>query len=332
MRKSLFFLMVVLFAALLLLAGCGSKVVATVNGENITQQELDKQVEMYKTGLENQGANFSGREGRDVLERLRQDILKQLIDEKLLLQEVKKKGLEPSSGEVQQEIKKIKESFESEGQFKKFLAASGINEPQLEDYIKKQLAIKNLIDEVTAGVTVSADEVKQYYRENEDKFTEPEKRKARHILVEVESNKTEDERAWLDAKIKAMRLLEEVKQGADFAQLAKEKSEDQGTKDSLLTVTRGGGFVKEFEDAVFALKEGEVTQSPVKTQFGYHIIKLEEIIPSRVQPFEEVKDQIKAELEDMRRAEKFADYMENLRKDAKIENKLSNNHNSFTKK
>jgi len=318
---------------LLVVSGCGSKVVATVNGENITQQQLDKELEMYKSGLESQGADFSGEEGKEILDRLREDVLKQLIDEQLLLQEVKKKGLEPTSEDVQNEIKKIKENFETEGEFKKFLAANDINEPQLSDYVKKQLAVQNLVEDVTADLEVTDSEVREYYEENEEIFTRPEEREVRHILIGFEGNDMGAKRSQLEAKVEAERILQKIEQGADFAQLAEEFSEDPGTKNNggLLTVTRGGGFVQEFEDAAFNLAKGEVTSAPVKTQYGYHIIKVEEIIPSDVQAFEEVKEQIKANLEDNRKATEFTEYMEKLRDQAKIDNKLSNKDDNSTK-
>ncbi|MTI83323.1 MAG: peptidylprolyl isomerase [Firmicutes bacterium] len=334
MKKWIILLIAATLTLLLLVAGCGGKVVATVNGENITQQELDKEVDMYKAGLENQGADFSGEEGKEIMDRLRQDVLKQLIDETLLLQQVEKRSLEPSSEEVQKEIKKIRDNFETEGEYKKFLAANGVNEPQLSDYVEKQLAVQKLVDEVTADVKVTDQEVKQYYQENEENFTQPEERKVRHILIGSEGSGMDTERSQVDAKIEAERLLQKIEQGTDFSQLAKEYSEDPGTKDNggLLTITRGGGFVQEFEDAAFNLAEGEVSPSPVKTQYGYHIIKVEEIIPSEVQSLEAVKDQIKTSLEDTRRAGEFTDYVEDLRKEAKIDNKLSNKDEKSTQK
>lgn len=334
MQKRIALTVMVVLAMLLLLSGCGSKVVATVNGENISQQELDKELEMYKAGLESQGADFSSKEGKEILDRLRRNVLNQMIDEKLLMQEVRDKGLEPSSKDVQEEIKKLKEQFETEGEFKKFLTANGVNEPQLTDYVKVQLAIQNLMEDVTKDVTVTGKEVEEYYQENKDSFTHPEQRKVRHILIGFEGNNMGSERSQMDAKVEAIRLLEKIKQGADFAQLVKEKSEDPGSKDNggLYTVTRESSFAPEFIEAAFSLAEGEVTPQPVKTEFGYHIIKLDEIIPSRVQPFEEVKDQIKMNLESNRKADKFAEYVDNLRDSAKIDNKLSNKDENNTKK
>ena len=334
MKKWTILLIAAILTLSLLVAGCGGKVVATVNGENITQQELDKEVDMYKAGLENQGADFSGEEGKEIMDSLRQDVLNQLIDETLLMQEVEKRGLEASSEEVQKEIKKIKDNFETEGEYKKFLAANGVNEPQLSDYVEKQLAVQKLVDDVTADVKVTDEEVKQYYQENKENFTQPEERNVRHILITSEGSGMGSERSQMDAKIEAERLLQKIEQGTDFSQLAKEYSEDPGTKDNggLLTITRGGGFVQEFEDAAFNLVEGEVSPSPVKTQYGYHIIKVEEIIPSEVQSLETVKDQIKTSLEDTRRAGEFTDFVENLRKEATIDNKLSNKDEKSTQK
>lgn len=325
MRKWMVLMMAVTLSSLLLLAGCGNQVVAVVNGEDITQQELDTELEMYKAGLEGQGADFSGEEGKGILEQLRQDVLKQLIDEKLLMQEVVKQGLEPTAKDIQDEIKNIKDNFKTEGEFKKFLTANGINEPQLQDVLGKQLSFQNLIEKVTKGIAVTDQEVQEYYQENKDSFTQPEERVARHILIGFEGNSLGTERSQMEAKVEATRLLEKIKQGADFVQLVKEYSEDPGSKDEggLYTVTRGGMFAPEFEEAVFSLARGEVTKEPVKTSSGYHIIRLDEITPAREQPFDEVQAQIQADLENTHKAGKYTAYLEELHKTAKIDNKLA---------
>lgn len=327
--KKMGLLAALLVFSLLLVAGCGSDVVATVNGEKITRQELDKEVQVYKTSLEKQGLDFSGDKGKEVLEQLRSDVLKQMIDEKLLLQEAEKKGFEPATTEVETEMEKIRQNFKTEGEFKKFLTANGVNEPQLKDYIKKQLAVEKLMQEVTAGTKVTDEDAQEYYREHTDEFTQPEKRKVRHILVAFEGTTDKPGRKEVDAKLEATRLLEKIKAGADFEQLAKEHSDDSSEP---LTITRGGGFMPEFEDAVFGLNVGEITSEPVKTMYGYHLIKLEEIIPSTREPFADVKEQIKAQLEEQLRVEKFTKYLEGLRQEAEIENKLANKDGNSTKK
>ncbi|MCF8010112.1 MAG: peptidylprolyl isomerase [Clostridiales bacterium] len=324
--------MVFMFALLFLVTGCGSsKVVATVNGENINQVDLEKKVDLYKSGLEKQGTDFSGEKGEDILDSLRQNVLKQMIDEKILMQKAKDKELLPSQQEINKRIEEIKKRFKSEGEYKKYLTANGLNEPQLEEYIRKQLVQQNLFMNATGEVKVENNEVEEYYQENKKSFTQPEKRKVRHILIRPDSDK---ESSAVDAKIKAMQVINEIQNGADFARLAKKKSEDTGTKDNggLMTITRGQGLGETFDDNVFSLKNGEITQDPVKTMYGYHIIKVEEIIPSQVKPFSEVKEQIKNQLQNQYRSKEFSNYMKKIRDEAKINNKLTHKNDSTSKK
>lgn len=331
MRKRLMLLLVLIFAITFLFVGCdGSNVVAVVNGENIYQQELEREVEFNVSGLEMQGVNFSSEQGKELLELLRRDVLEQLIEEKLLLQEVKNRKIEPSLKDVQEEIDEIKGSFESEVEYRKFLTANGLNETKLKDYMKKQLSIRALYEEITSDIGLEDGVAEQYYNDNIDEFAHEEQRNVRHILIGYnESNPSSVE---VDSKLEALRIIEKINQGDDFAELAQEYSEDLGSGGSIFTVTRDGGFVKEFEDAVFFLSEGEYTKEPVKTQFGYHIIKLEEIIPARVQSFEEAKSQIEYALTQQSRDDKFYSYLDNLKEKSKIENRLWNKNDKSMKK
>jgi peptidyl-prolyl cis-trans isomerase D len=154
-----------------------------------------------------------------------------------------------------------------------------------------------LVDDAKVRHTmgVSDAQIAEYYGSHKQEFEQPEEVHVRHILIRP---KTEDEAGWNDALKRAREVYAKaVAPGADFAALAKEYSEDPGSKSSggdLGWFSRGR-MVKEFEDAAFALKPGEVSE-PVKSKFGYHILKLEGKRPGGVQPLSEVRDTIREKL------------------------------------
>ena len=159
-----------------------------------------------------------------------------------------------------------------------------------------------------AGQTVSPEEVEQYYEENKESFNQAEQIRARHILVETEEE--------------AKELIKQLNAGADFGQIALEKSTDPSAKENqgdLGYFDRNAQFVPEFKEAVFQLKVGEMTAKPVKTQFGYHIIKVEDLKPARQLSLEEVKDSISGELRSGKEGAIFQEFLEGLRSQAKIE-------------
>jgi len=130
-------------------------------------------------------------------------------------------------------------------------------------------------DELTRWTQANADKIKQYYETNKFKYTNVEKSaRARHILIKVDEDA--DEETQNAAKAKAEALLAEIKAGADFAKLATENSEDPGSakKGGDLGYNPRGVMVPEFDEAMFSMKPGDVSDL-IKTQFGYHIIKLE---------------------------------------------------------
>ena len=154
----------------------------------------------------------------------------------------------------------------------------------------KESMLKNYaLGKLLATVDVTEDEVKKFYEENKEAFKEKESANASHILVSEED--------------KAREIYEKVKDGEDFETLAKKNSTCPSKEKGgdLGTFTRGQ-MVKEFEDAVFENEVGTVTE-PVKTQFGYHIIKINEKNEGRDLEFDEVKDKIFSQLK--RQKEKY---------------------------
>jgi len=175
---------------------------------------------------------------------------------------------------------------------------------QIED-ATRDIVIRGYIKkEVERGVVVSDDDAKAYYDANKDKFMEPEKIRVSHILVNNEAE--------------AKDILTGLNGGADFAALAKEKSQcpskDKGGDLGLLA---RGQTVPEFEQAAFALQPGQLSEV-IKTQFGYHIIKVTEKQPGKERSFDEAKDQIKQTL----LSQKQKEYFDSLLIELKDKNKV----------
>lgn len=147
-----------------------------------------------------------------------------------------------------------------------------------------------------AGVTVNADEVQKFYEQNKARYTTDEERRASHILIKAPEDMPAADKA--KAKAKAEELLAEARKNpAGFAELAKKHSQDPGSAErgGDLDFFGKGAMVKPFEDAVYAMKKGEIS-NVVQSDFGYHIIQLTDVRGGQVRPFETVKADIETEL------------------------------------
>ena len=196
---------------------------------------------------------------------------------------------------VKQYYKGDREKFERE------LKKQGVSEEQLNKEIQMQLFQKKIYDKVTADVKVSDADIAKYYRENKEQYTNAATRTVRHILVKQRSL--------------ADRLLAQIRGGASFAALARKHSTDPGSKKQggKLELAEGQ-TVPAFDKAAFKLKKGQVS-APVKTQFGWHIIRAETgVKPSNTQTLAEVKDSIREILLQSKKTEKGQKWTEDFRK------------------
>ena len=308
-----------LVLAALVFTGCGANVVATVNGEKITQDELTLQVNTLKESYEKQGIDFSGDNGPTLMASLEKDTLDQMIDTRIMLQEAKKLGkLEPQ--DIQEKIQPLKVQFPTEEDFKSFLDQVKLTEEEV-------AYILYLQEETTKDVApASEDDLKKYYDENKETFSQPEQLEVRHILFFADDGTKGLPAQHTDAEAKKMAddVLALLDEGKDFAGLAMEKTEDSSTKaeGGLYTATESSTGT-EFYAAASALAEGEYTAEPVKTEYGYHVIKLEKRIPATQEPFEQVKASLSEQLTDQAKQEKFNQVMQEARDKAVIVNKLA---------
>ncbi len=326
-------------AALLILAftvfvaGCGSKTAAKVNGEKITQEHLEKRMNKIKLSYEQQGAKFEGEQGRMMLKAIEQQVLEEMINQTIILQAAEKEKLVASDVEVNKQYDEIKKRFGGDKQFDDAMKTYGYTEKELKDKLKYDATFAALYEKVTKDVKVTDDEISKYYESNKDQYKEPEKFKIRHILIAVNTADKKTGKTDEQAKKEAEKIIADLNAGADFAKLAKEKSTDPGSKDKggLLTdrmgnemVAKGGNeFVPEFANAAFALKAGQITAKPVKSEFGYHIIKVDVKTTEKQLTFDEAKEKIKKDLPTTKKQDVFNKYMGDLRTKADIVNKLA---------
>ncbi len=162
-------------------------------------------------------------------------------------------------------------------------------------YYTDEILAQELLRRELSNVAVTDEDMESYYKANMDTFKQPEMVRARHILIKVDKSASEEEKA--KAKEKAEGILKRIKAGEDFAKLAKEYSDDPGSKANggELGFFARGRMVEPFEEAAFALKPGEVS-GVIQTDFGFHIIKVEEKKAAGVEPFEEAKEKVRSQL------------------------------------
>jgi len=193
-----------------------------------------------------------------------------------------------------------KEGIEKDPEFKTAL-----------EKIKDELAVNLWMKKQLESVVVSDSEAKEFYEKNKEKFKQPELVHARHILVKDEKTAKEI--------ISELKKHEGAAKKTKFIELAKSKSTGPtGPKGGDLGKFKKGQMVPEFDKAVWQLKKGEITETPVKTQFGYHIIYMEEVIPATVIPYDKVKEQIITTLKQQQFATKVAAIAKELKSKAKI--------------
>jgi len=269
-----------------------------INDYNITEKEFDFAIADYKNRAQ-------------VPELTRsevQSIADQLIDAKLLLTKAKDDKIKVEDAEIDKALENIKGNYETEEAFTAALEGSGDNLEKLKDRIFDSLALQKFIEETfVQKVEVSDEDAEKYYTENKEKFVSEKKVHALHILFKPEN---------LEGAKKVKQLLVD---GADFAEMAKEYSEcpskDNGGD---LGFFGKGQMVPEFEQASFEAEIDAISE-PVKTQFGYHIIKVTEQSKAGNLEFDEVKDNLKNQIKTSVVNHNIQKLAKELRSTAKIE-------------
>ncbi|GAB6179116.1 peptidylprolyl isomerase [Desulfotomaculum defluvii] len=324
----------VLLSLILLFTGCANNkanIVATVNGKDITRQELDKQANLVFEGYKQQGFDVTTEENKEMRTQLEQNILEDMITKELVLQEAEKQKLAPTKEEIDKKLAEIKKGFPNEEEYKKALEQTKVTEAYLREQLVLEESSRKLYEKVTADVKKpTEEEITAFYNENKNRepIGTPERLEVKHMLFAINSDQQGiPKRSEAEALQAAKLALAEVTQkGRDFAAVAREKSDDLGTRENggSYTIDKGTNTTDpNFEKAATSLQPGEITKEPVKSTYGYHIIKLEKVTPASTKTLDEVKESIAAQLEGETKQAKFNQFIEDLRKNAKIDNKLA---------
>jgi len=297
------------------MAGCSSqsssptRVIAEVNGEKITQSQLDERINLIKGHLEMQNnVKLDPEQDKEIMENIKESAYQNLISITLMEQEAKKQGVTVDDQAIDSQLEQFKQllnQVEPDG-FNNYLQALNINEEQLWNQLKSEELFAAMQKRVVGDISISDAEIEKYYADNIDQFTNPGGIRIYHIVVETEE--------------KANEVLYKLQQGENFADLARQYSMD-GTKSTggdLGVVNEQTNFVEEFKKAALALKPGEITPQPVKTEYGFHIIKAGDRQEPRVSPLSDVASTIKSQLEMEKQEELFNQFIDSLINNADI--------------
>lgn len=260
------------------------KNVASVNGEKISEKELNELlVSQYGS-----------------------EALDSLITEKIINQEKKKEKIKISKEELDEEMTAYMESYGGEDAFKEVLASNGVEMSAVEKNIENYLVTKKLLE---PRIAITDDEMKEYFEENKDSYAQDEQVQASHILVEDEAT--------------AKEVRKKLDEGKDFSELAAEYSTDASNSETggELGYFARGEMVSEFEDAAFALEVGTISD-PVKTEHGYHIIKVTDKKQAKDAVFEDVKEDIKTSLFDSKMESEYTTWLDEKFEEYEIKNFL----------
>ncbi len=258
----------------------------------------------------------------------RAQVMKQALDlligERLIETEIRELGLTATNAEVDETMTSVRQqnNVTDMAQFQEMLAREGYSLESYREFLRKQIARSRLMQmKVTPKVKVAEEDLKAAYAQYSRLEGEDAEVHARHILVSVDPKATPEQVEA--ARKRALAIVEEARRpGMDFAALARARSEGPSAADGGdLGFFRRGVMVPAFERVAFNLKQGEVSE-PVRTNFGWHVLKVEERRTVGVVSYEEMRPKLEAQLR-QQKTEKFVDqYIQELRKKAVVEVKL----------
>ncbi|NWG01954.1 MAG: peptidylprolyl isomerase [Syntrophaceae bacterium] len=314
-----------LLACLLLLIGTISssdavvdRVVAVVNQEMITLSEVEKWVKPFQE----QVITEDRLEKREQLNEIYRKVLERLIEEKLIDQEVKKNGIKISSKEVEATLEEVKRrNAATQEDLERALAKEGLTLEAYKKQIEKDLQRRKLIHwSVKIETKVGEKELREFYQKNIARYRPHESYRPGHILFVVPKEATPEE--VKEIKQKCQTVLEKIKAGNDFGEMALLYSQDASNKDrGDLGYFKKGELVPAFEREALRLKVGEVS-GIVRTEFGFHIIKLLDRKGLEPIPFEQVRERVQMDYFESEMEKAFKQYLSTLKEKSIIEIKL----------
>lgn len=287
---------------------------ARVNGQAIAAERLERSFEEY---LRERQINIGALRNPNRAKTLKRETLDLLIDQELLWQESERLGALATPHEVKAAIETVRAGFTSPAAFVARLQAEGFSEAAYAEHMRRLLSARKVLERASEGVTVDDAAVHDFYLRNEADFLQPEQRRLRHLYLRFSPEMDTERRA--DARRLAQKLVTELRNGGDFAQLAREHS--MGS-----SAGQGGdiGFVQREElaaplaDAAFALADGESTPV-IELPDGLHLLKVEQRVAAQRLAEADHRERIRQHLHAAQSQAARDATLKRLRAEAKIE-------------
>ena len=287
--------------------------IAKVNGVELSRGDFDRKFEKMTRAFTKRGKEIPP----GLAQRYKESILKQLVDKELLNQEIKKLKIGVEDAQLAKEFEDYKKMFRTDDNFQRYLKSSEISIDQIKENIRHNLAVQTLLDK-QGDLGVADTDIKKYYDENKQRYEIKEQVRASHILIKVDAKGADKDGAQAKKKADAIYKKATAK-GADFAALAKENSEGPtASRGGDLSYFTRGRMVPEFEKVAFAMKTGDISK-PVKTQFGWHVIKVTDRKEGRQRPYDEVKDSITKLMKNKKSRKAKSELLKKLKASGKVE-------------
>lgn len=331
----------------ILLSGCtlgqNKEGIIKVNDSVITRGEFETAVDKEINNSPFKafgGSNNFVKEDTNVMYLIYKDkAVRELIIKSLIDAEIEKRGIKVSDEDIKNEMKSIIDKVGSKDELNRILKQRGISNGEFTEDLKTQIRIKKLINSIEK-INISDSEAEKYYNENKNKFTHGEQVRASHILISADTIQTikeikaknkeispeelnkKVEEIFAAKKAKAEAILKEVKANPDeFEKIAKKQSEDKvsGERGGELGFFSREAMVPEFSNAAFGMKPNTISETLVKSPYGYHIIKVTDRIEAGSTPFAKAKDEIKFYLETQKQIKVLKNLTDGLMKSATIE-------------
>lgn len=276
---------VVVIAVVLIIGMKSNEVVARVGDQKITKEELYNQLVEYY--------------GKNVLESM--------IADKIVAMEIEKQNITVTDEELQEKLDEFVESYGGEEYVSMMLSMQGMTMDDLREDMLSYLKRLKLIE---PRIEVTDEEISGYFEENKANFDQPEQVEASHILVDDEET--------------AKEIKKKLDEGADFAELAAEYSKDTGSAENggQLGYFGRGKMVEEFENAAFSMEVGQISD-PVKTKYGYHIIKVTGKKEAKEATLEDARDEIVEILKEQKLSSEYSEWLEEKKAEYNVYNSLS---------
>ena len=343
MKKLKLFATLIIASMSFMLCGCVNKnAVVTVNGDAITRAQYEKSFDAIADNsmFAQMGIDLKKDENSFLHLMLKERVINELVIKKLIDQEVSKRKIKISKDDMDKQLKTIIDKVGSKEKFNALLKENGVTTAQFRKDLADEVKMQKLVDSL-AVISISDKDALKFYNDNQDKFKNPDRVRASHILVsanpeELKAKIAETpegkklsaaeldasvEKAMAEKKAQAEKLLTEVKKNkSEFAKIARENSDDPAS------AKQGGdlGFfakeemVEPFSKVAFTLKPNAISEV-IQTPYGYHIILVTDRQKAGVEPFEKVKTEIKEFLTNQEKVKVLQQFVDTLKNNAKIE-------------